>query len=221
MNQFSSIQIMFDKISVFYDGMNRIISFFTDNAIRKMGYKSLRSSSGRILDAGGGTGILRKIISSEDSSRLINLDSSRGMLARDKKGHHQRICGDLCYIPFHENSFSAFFCAFVVRNVYDKKMFINELYRVLVPRGKGVFIVLGLPENRFIRRIYSIFLKRILPKISEVFVADGDSYAYLAESIIEFDNGLKFFELLSGKGFHKILIKRKLWGIYSIVEVTK
>lgn len=46
---------------------------------------------------------------------------------------------DICDLPFEDNSFDVVFCNHVLEHIVDDKKAMSELYRVLRPKGLGIF----------------------------------------------------------------------------------
>lgn len=46
---------------------------------------------------------------------------------------------DICNLPFEDNSFDVVFCNHVLEHIVDDKKAMSELYRVLRPKGIGIF----------------------------------------------------------------------------------
>lgn len=46
---------------------------------------------------------------------------------------------DICNLPFEDNAFDIIFCNHVLEHIVDDKKAMQELYRVLKPKGMGVF----------------------------------------------------------------------------------
>lgn len=46
---------------------------------------------------------------------------------------------DICDLPFEENTFDVVFCNHVLEHIEDDKKAMSELYRVLKPKGMGIF----------------------------------------------------------------------------------
>lgn len=99
---------------------------------------SLVPKKSKILDAGSGIGNYSKIFS-EHGYTVIGLDFSDEMINISKKNDPKAkfYKGDIISLPFHDKSFDAIWCHFVLVNLTkaDVKKTIKEFYRVLKPDG--------------------------------------------------------------------------------------
>lgn len=94
--------------------------------------------SGRLLDAGGGTG--------QKSHRLLDMvkeiviaDSSLGMLLQaNKKSGLCAVCSETEQLPFDNDSFERVIMVDVLHHVRNQHFTANELWRVLKPGGRIV-----------------------------------------------------------------------------------
>jgi demethylmenaquinone methyltransferase/2-methoxy-6-polyprenyl-1,4-benzoquinol methylase len=129
----------FDFLAPFYD---RFIK--SDDLIRFSEFAEL-PVSGRLLDAGGGTG--RK------SLPLLNLvtgiviaDSSIGMLTRaTRKAGLKTVCAESEKLPFEDESFERVMMVDALHHVTDYRVTAGELWRVLKPGGR---IIIEEPDIR-------------------------------------------------------------------------
>jgi ubiquinone/menaquinone biosynthesis C-methylase UbiE len=101
--------------------------------------------TGRLLDAGGGTG--------QKSHRLLRLvdeivivDASWGMLSQaNKKSALQVVCSQTEQLPFEEGYFDRVIMVDALHHVCDQRSTIDELWRVVKPGGR---IVIEEPDIR-------------------------------------------------------------------------
>lgn len=89
--------------------------------------------NGRILDVGGGTGVMTQFLPDfVDKKNYYNLDVSIEML---KYSGYQSLVAASENIPFCDNSFDYVISSDVLEHVRDKIRTVNECYRILKPQG--------------------------------------------------------------------------------------
>ena len=101
--------------------------------------------SGKVLDAGCGTGYLLRRLHDHSSSDLYGVDLGIGALQIAKVWvPDANFClTNIMNIPFKANSFDCVICAAVLEHVDEKQgnAVVRECYRVLKPGGTGLFLV--------------------------------------------------------------------------------
>ena len=117
---------------------DRYDEFFRGRQIAKLEQLAphLRAPAGfPSLDAGCGTGIAERLY----QRPFVNLDLSRGML-----GYVQRapVQANIKALPFRDNTFELIVCISVLLDTTPMKPAIQELFRVLRPRGQLAVSVL-------------------------------------------------------------------------------
>lgn len=88
-------------------------------------------------------------------------------------------------LPFLSETFDIVAIAFGLRNIRDIRLALAEMYRVLVPGGCIAILEFSLPSNPFLRRVYSFYLRRVIPVVGRV-LSGSDAYSYLARSVVDF-----------------------------------
>lgn len=90
---------------------------------------------GLVLDIGGGTGRVAKVLS-QIQNDIIVLDSSLAML-RMAKNHHtvKPLCGNAEQLPFRSNYFERVMMIDSFHHLADHRIALNEAWRVLKPEG--------------------------------------------------------------------------------------
>ena len=61
---------------------------------------------------------------------------------------------DICNLPFEDNSFEVVFCNHVLEHIGDDAKAMSELYRVLKPKGLGIF---QIPQDLSLNETYEDF----------------------------------------------------------------
>ena len=215
-----TIKEMFDQIAPRYDLLNRILSLSVDTlwrrkAIRRLGIK--RGDS--ILDIATGTGDLFMLaLKRNRDCRVVGIDISSEMLhiASQKKvregyrGRYFLVAGDACSMPFGGYAFDHTMVAFGIRNMSDVEDLFKEVRRILKDGGKFAILEFSIPEIHFIRKIYLIYLKKIIPLIGRLLSGRTGPYDYLRNSIMTFYKPEEIKEMLRENNF-AIIESSSLW----------
>lgn len=193
----SRVQAMFGGISRRYDLLNHVLSLNLDTGWRRRAAReACPGRCSRVLDLCGGTGDLSVALAELDPSPelVICCDFSRPMLARAapkflRKGLSDRCAtveGDALRLPFADGSFDAVTVGFGVRNLADMRTGFSEILRVLAPRGRLVVLEFSRPSGPVLSRLYSFYLRSVVPRLGDGTSEGSGPYAYLARTIGEF-----------------------------------
>ena len=221
---------MFDNISENYDGLNRVISFGIDVKWRKKVVAIVSENNPKqILDIATGTGDLAIMMASLNPDRIVGLDISAGMLEVGKQkiakanlsDKIEMIVGDSENMPFEDNTFDAITVSFGVRNFANLDTGLQEINRVLKPKGKLVILETSVPTKFPYKQGYRFHTSVILPVVGKLFSKDKVAYSYLSESANSFPFGEKFNNILLKNGFTTATDKPVTFGVASIYTATK
>ncbi len=221
---------MFDTISGNYDGLNRVISFGIDVKWRKKVLKLVSDSNpDKILDIATGTGDLAILMTKTNTTKIIGLDISAGMLevGRKKIEHKnlsdkiEMVLGDSENIPYEDNTFDAITVAFGVRNFENLEKGLAEILRVLKPNGIFVILETSVPEKTPYKQGYKFYTKNILPLIGKLFSKDTSAYQYLCDSASVFPYGEALNNILRKTGFIEVTAMPQTFGVATIYSASK
>ena len=221
---------MFDTISGNYDSLNRVISFGIDVKWRKKVLQMVATTNPKIiLDIATGTGDLAILMAQTKAEKIIGLDISAGMLAVGKqkildKNLSKRIemvLGDSENMPFEDHSFDAITVAFGVRNFENLEKGLDEILRVLKPKGIFVILETSIPEKTPYKQCYTFYSKNILPIIGKLFSKDDAAYGYLSESAAAFPYGEALNNILKKIGFIDVVAMPQTFGVATIYSASK
>ena len=101
-------------------------------------------TSGRVLDAGGGTGRVANAIR-EHAGEVVIADPSLGMLRQADRTQLELACSNSESLPFPNESFERVIMVDALHHVIDQRHTAREMYRVLKPGGR---IVIEEPDIR-------------------------------------------------------------------------
>lgn len=226
MDKKNRVKRIFDDISYKYDFLNHFLSAGIDFYWRKKSLKlSKINNDAELLDVACGTGDfaiaarkmgIQKIIGADLSIKMLKLFNNK----KDwSKGNIVQTVAE--QIPFKDNSFSNITVAFGVRNFYDILTGFKSFFRILKLNGKVTILEFRLPESSIIRKLYSFYFNKVLPKIGKIISKDNEAYTYLPESVNEFDEKINLPELLTKAGFSNIQTYRLTLGIVQVVIAEK
>ena len=111
--------------------------------------------------------------------------------------------------------------AFGIRNMPDVQKSLKEMYRVLKKDGRALILEFSLPGNKFVRYMYLLYFRYILPGLGGLLSGDSNAYGYLNKSVEKFPYGSAFIELLEKAGFNKISYRPLTLGIATIYQADK
>jgi demethylmenaquinone methyltransferase / 2-methoxy-6-polyprenyl-1,4-benzoquinol methylase len=213
-SELTFIKDMFEKISPYYDFLNRFLSLRQDVLWRKAMAKAVATKDyAKILDSAAGTGDVALEIANQkkDKAYIYCMDFSKSMLLiaqkKIKKAGYSNIAltaGDALNPPFPEKTFDAATIAFGIRNINDKIGALKNFHNVLKQGGILLVLELGVPEKGFFSKLYLLYFKKILPLIGRLFSKDSFAYKYLPNSVMNFPNPPDFMELMEKAGFKNI-----------------
>lgn len=221
---------MFDNVSSNYDTLNRILTFGIDIGWRKKVVKMVMDSDARkVLDVATGTGDLAVMFGKENTDEVVGLDISPGMLDIGKKkvkgeGLDKKVkmvIGDSENLDFKDGTFDAVTVAFGVRNFEDLERGLQEILRVLKPKGTLVVLETSQPEGFPVKQLFRFYSKYIIPNIGKMLSKDKKAYDYLPESAAAFPYGEAFNNILLKTGFTTSKVYPQTFGAATIYQAIK
>lgn len=227
------IEKLFNEIAKSYDRFNHVSSLDFDKRWRKQAiYHSIDPGTPQqVLDVACGTGDLTIAIAKAacPESHVTGIDFAAEMRSHVLKkareaGVEQMITveeGDAEALRFADGTFDVVSVAFGVRNFEDRKLGLEEMFRVLKPGGKFVLLELSVPNNFIARRLFKLYLGHIMPWIGGAFTGKKESFRYLAASVINFPKPAAFKQTLKACGFRHVRQKPLSFGICRLYTAEK
>ncbi len=202
---------MFNAIAHRYDLLNRVLSGGIDQHWRRrVVHELMPYRPRRILDVATGTGDLALLLAEHfPEAKIVGVDIAEAMLERGKEkvteqgleGRVRLQIGDSEKLPFPDRQFDAVTVAFGVRNFENLRKGIQEMKRVLKPRGHVVILEFSHPRAFPIRTLYWLYARHLLPRIGRWLSRNEAAYRYLPESVEVFPDGEDFLRILEEAGF--------------------
>jgi demethylmenaquinone methyltransferase/2-methoxy-6-polyprenyl-1,4-benzoquinol methylase len=210
-----AVRSMFDRISPFYDAMNRTMTIGLDQRWRRATVAAVVQPGDRVLDACCGTGDLA-IAAQEAGARVVGVDFSERMLerARGKSDAVEWVQGDALALPFPDGSYDAATVGFGVRNLDDLECGLAELRRVLGPGGRLAILEITRPSG-LLAPFYRLWFDGFVPLLGKL-LPGGSAYTYLPASVRRFPGPDELAALLRGAGFTDVRWRTFAGGIVAL-----
>lgn len=137
-----STERKYNRFSKVYDLLEKPVEKFKFSNLREKAHTSLK---GKVLEVGIGTG--KNMLYYPDDIEVVGIDFSKGMLAKAQVKINKLTLSnvsllemDIENMKFEDESFDTVLSVFVFCTVPRPIIGLQEVYRVLKPGGKAVFI---------------------------------------------------------------------------------
>ena len=226
-----AVRQMFTSIAPRYDLLNHVLSCNVDRlwwwrTARKFD-AILKCPNARVLDLCCGTGDMTFALRRRSGSRsqqILGADFSHAMLQRATakgKGTTLRwIEADALRLPFPDAHFNLVTSAFGFRNLADYDAGLQEIARVLAPGGECGILDFGEPGG-LLGKCYSVYFKKVLPKIGTMISGVRGPYAYLPASVERFPAPDEMLNRMRQAGFSEASWTPYTFGIAGLYRGVK
>ncbi len=203
------MRAMFDRLAGHYERLNHLLSLRIDQYWRR---KALRFLEPPVLDLCCGTGEVADLLARFGRGPVVGVDFSWSMLrqARIRRSVALYVQAEAQALPFGPERFATVSCFFSLRNIPYLTAFFGEVYRVLRPGGRAVFLDMTLPPVP-LRPLYSFYLRQVLPRVAGFLGAPQEDYRYLARSIHHLP-AAKIRRMLQEAGFRQVEAQQLVAG---------
>ena len=225
------VKDVFDSVSSRYDVMNDLMSAGLHRLWKKYTIEKAAVKRGQIiLDLAGGTGDLAKAFSKQvgEDGHVVLADINISML---KEGRARLIDAGVTKnlsivqlnaenLPFPKNSFDLITIAFGLRNVTEKQIALESIFKALKPGGKLLILEFSKPIS-MMQPLYDLYSFKILPFLGELVTNDAESYRYLAESIRMHPDQNTLISMMKNAGLERCRYQNLTGGIVALHEGYK
>ena len=210
---------MFTRIAGRYDLMNRLMTLGQDlrwrrEVIRRAGI----TPESPLLDLGAGTGDLtREAQRQQPGCRCVAADFTLGMMkAGDLRGHLDWSAADALHLPFPEDVFDAVVSGFLMRNVLDVNLALQEQLRILKTGGRIVILDTTHPPRNLLTPFLWLHLHLVIPLLGTLITGQREAYTYLPESTEKFLYAEQLASAMREAGFTNVAFRRRMLGTIAI-----
>jgi demethylmenaquinone methyltransferase/2-methoxy-6-polyprenyl-1,4-benzoquinol methylase len=219
---------LFKIVAPSYQIITRVMSLNRDSYWKKvlLSWLNIKSSDTIIVDIASGTGdILYLIKERYPDVYVIASDLSLEMYfhrpAKLKKHKIPSICNDMSCMPVKSNTCDIVTGGYALRNAPDISKAISEVYRILKPGGRALFLDFSHSSNKFV----SVFQHHILSfwgsLLGMLFHGNPAVYNYIAKSLSTFPDTTKIRELFAEKKLPVIKQRTLMFGLIALIECEK
>lgn len=215
------VQGMFARIAHRYDLMNRLMTAGQDVSWRReVIHRAALPPHGRLLDLGAGTGDLaREALRQIPESQAVAADFTLAMMVVGKGRSSSRlnwVAADALFLPFPNECFDAVVSGFLLRNVSDVPIALQEQHRVLKPGGRLVALDTTLPPQNLFTPLIELHLHTIIPAMGRLIAGDAEAYRYLPASTEKFLSAESLAVRMQAAGFREVGFRRRMFGTVAI-----
>jgi demethylmenaquinone methyltransferase/2-methoxy-6-polyprenyl-1,4-benzoquinol methylase len=227
---------MFTAVPRRYDLVNHVITWGLDKRWRWAAAREcLASQPEKILDLCCGTGDLAITIArlAKDGMEVTGIDYSRPMLdiavkkseSLAGKGTILFTHGDAADLPFPEGYFDCVGVSFAFRNLTYRnplaRRHLAEVLRVLSAGGRYVIVETSQPKSKLIRKLYHLYLRRLVFRLGYLLSGNKMAYQYLTESAARFYTSEEIEEMVVTAGFRQVSFRPLFFGAVGIHIAVK
>ena len=215
-------QDLFSRIAARYDLVNHLMTGWQDNRWRRFAVKKLElPQSARLLDIGSGNGqIVLEAGRQYPDCICVAADLTLAMLAVGQRNKFpippNWTAADASLLPFPEGIFDGVISGFLVRNLGDIRVGLENQYRILKSGGRIAILDTTKPSNHILAPIIRFYMTTIIPIIGELFTGNKEAYAYLYKSTEGFIWAEELAAYLAAIGFKKVAYHQFAFGMITV-----
>lgn len=216
------VQKMFSQIAGRYDIMNRLMTLGMDRSWRIEAINKLSLQKDQVvLDLGSGTGdIAFEIKARFPDVIVVASDFTEPMLRlgqRKKDGEKVNwVIADAMHLPFADECVDGIISGYLLRNVPDLMITIQEQHRVLRPGGRFSALDTTPPQKNILRPFILFYFRYIIPTLGKIVTGHSEAYAYLPTSTEKFFTAESVAGQLKAAGFIAVSFLRRMFGTMAI-----
>jgi len=226
------VERMFSGIASRYDLLNHLLSFGMDYGWRrKVAQETAVHTCRELLDVCTGTGDMAIELCRfwKGEAHIEAVDFSLELLQKgEEKIRKKNLDGKIHFreanaekLPYGDSIFDAVTITFGLRNIQNRQKALGEFHRVTKPGGCFVCLEFSQPSSPVFSRIYSLYLHKIVPLVSQLLGSNPAAYQYLGSTIQEFPPPKKLAGLIESAAWENVSYTMLAGGIVAIHRANK
>ncbi len=216
------VRRMFSAVAPRYDFTNTVISAGLHRRWKRAAVAALELRPGeRALDLCCGTGDLAQLMAHAvgPDGLVAAVDFAPPMIAEARRraaGVASFLLGDAMAVPFADAAFDAAAVGFGLRNVADPGRALDEIRRVLRPRGRVSLLEFARVGNPILRALYDLYSFTGLAVLGRIVSGHPDAYTYLPVSVRHWIDQEGMVRLLEQHGFAGAASRNLAGGVVAV-----
>ena len=213
------VNSVFSKVYKKYDLMNDIMSLGIHRIWKEKFISWLNPSpNSNLIDVASGTGDIAKLFikSGGNSADIIDINYNMIVNGISKDNRIRYIVGNCEKLPIKNNVYDRITIAFGLRNITNRQLALDEIYRVLKPGGRFICLEFSVVNDDIVKKFYDLWSFKIIPKLGKIITNNEDAYKYLIESIRMFPDQDKLSSMFIKSKFERVKYKNLSKGIASL-----
>jgi demethylmenaquinone methyltransferase/2-methoxy-6-polyprenyl-1,4-benzoquinol methylase len=175
----------------------------------------------KLADIAGGTGdiSMKFLLAGGCSAHIIDINKemiTKGKLKNNNNNNLSWTIASAENLPMANNSYERASMGFGLRNITNRVLALEEVYRILKPGGRFICLEFSHVENSLLKKIYDIWSFEFMPRIGQKITGDKEAYDYLVESIRQFPSQLELAQMFSEAGFSRVKYRNLSNGIVTL-----
>lgn len=226
-NEIPNQQAVFDRISIWYDMLNRMISLGMDQFWRKRAAELLLNRGPlKVLDLACGTGdqILTLFNLKLPITSVCGVDTSEKMLEIAQRkmngaGINRQVFlekSDAGTVRYKDDFFDAVTLSFGISCESDAQRFMKEAWRVVKPDGPLVILEIASPRSCKFRGMYTFYMKHIAPFMGGLISGASGAYKTIRNTLDNVPDNDQLRSMMKASGFHKLITISLAFGAANI-----
>ena len=210
---------IFDSVSSKYDLMNDLSSLGFHRLWKQELINWIAPQSNQsLLDIAGGTGDIAKLFinSGGNSADIIDINYNMLINGISNDNRIRYIVGNCEKLPIKNNVYDRIIIAFGLRNITDRQLALDEIYRVLKPGGRFICLEFSMVNNTIVKKFYDLWSFKVIPKLGKIITNNEDAYKYLIESIRMFPDQDQLSSMFIKSKFERVKYRNLSKGIASL-----
>lgn len=212
------VRNLFATIADRYDLITRLLSYGQDARWKARLVAMAEVKPGeRALDLACGTGDIAIAVAAR-GARTAGLDITHRMLqlAAARSNAVRLLAGDMATLPFQTACVDLVTTGYGLRNVPDLDAALDEIARVLKPRGRLLSLDFNRPGNSLVRAAYLSYLTIVGSTLGWLLHRDPDTYRYIPASIRRYPGAAGVADKMRARGFSRVRIVPLLFGLMTL-----
>jgi ubiquinone/menaquinone biosynthesis C-methylase UbiE len=163
----------FDKTAMLYNFVEKHICDDYSSACYIINEYLILEPGEKIIDVGGGTGLVAKVLrSKKQNDDIMVIDLSRSMLQKVNDPKLSVVQGDVTAFPLKDEAFTLAILVNTLHHVYETKqqVALREVFRILKKQGR-IFIIEIWHPNTFLSNLF-VKIEKILVGNTHHFIPD-------------------------------------------------